>query len=179
MRESRGRRRKSGPEHRPPQLVDGRDLGEEAVAADVEAEALVLGRAGDAADLLILLEDAAPAVPSLHEQVRGGQARRAAADDDRVWRWLRFRHAGAIRSWETPLETVAEQPEQQERVVPGHIGGRRVNLPELRAHGHGGHEERELRRCPSAARTTTCSRRTRRTRGRRAGSSPAFRRAAS
>ena len=64
-----------------PQVLDGRDLGEEAVAADVEAPALGLGGAADAADHRVGLEHGGDHV-GLGQLVGGGEARRARTDDD-------------------------------------------------------------------------------------------------
>ena len=76
-----------GAEHLPPQLLHRSDLGEEAVAADVEAEPLVFDGAGDAAHLPVLFEDDGGAAAA-REDVRGSQPGRTAANDD----MLSFRH---------------------------------------------------------------------------------------
>ena len=64
-----------------PEVVDLLDLGEEAVAAEVEAVAVADGGLGDAADLVLGLEHDT-GEPLLGEQVAGGQAGGAAAEDD-------------------------------------------------------------------------------------------------
>ena len=124
------------------------------MAADVEPEALVLDRAGDAADLPVLLEDA-------HGAVRGCTSRYAAvrpAGPAPMMMVSGVDWGSGIRARFSVTErrpsSLQRQPEQQERVVPRHVGGSRVNLPELRAHGHGGHEQRELRRRPVCRATT-------------------------
>ena len=66
-----------------PELFDGRDLGEEAVAADVEAIALVLRGARDAADDVVGFEHG-DAHSRLGEQIGRRQAGRAGADDHDV-----------------------------------------------------------------------------------------------
>jgi hypothetical protein len=63
-----------------PHLVDLHRLGEEAVAAHVEVEVLVLLGAGDAADGVRLLEDLRR-VAQLDQVVRGGQAGGPSAHD--------------------------------------------------------------------------------------------------
>src|SRR5262249_10195854 len=69
------------PEHPAPELVDGGDFREEAVAAAVEPESLGFDGAGDAADLSVLLDDANTA--TLREKLMGGrQSGRTRADDD-------------------------------------------------------------------------------------------------
>ena len=67
-------------QHLLPDLAHLGDLGEEAVAADVEEEPSVLHGAGVAADLRFLLEDHAGDA-GLHERVGAGEPRRAPADD--------------------------------------------------------------------------------------------------
>ena len=63
-----------------PEVLDRLDLGEEAVAADVEAPAVALDGAGDAADHVVGLEDrGGDAV--LVELEGGGEPGRAGADD--------------------------------------------------------------------------------------------------
>ena len=63
-----------------PEVVDLLGLGEEAVAAEVEAVAVADLGLGDAADLVLGLEDD-DGPPLLGEQVAGGQAGGAAAED--------------------------------------------------------------------------------------------------
>ena len=67
-------------QHLVPDLAHLGDLREEAVAPDVEEEAVVLDRAGVAADLRLLLEDDAGHA-GLHERVGAGEPGRAPADD--------------------------------------------------------------------------------------------------
>ena len=57
-----------------PEVLDLGDLGEEAVAADVEAPAVALDRPADAADDVVGLEDRA-GLTLLAELVGGGEAR--------------------------------------------------------------------------------------------------------
>ena len=84
-----------GAQHRAPELLDGSDFGEEAVAADVEAEALVFDRAGEAADLVVLFEDErADAAPREHPGRR--EAGGAGAGDDGLFSFL-VRHALQFR----------------------------------------------------------------------------------
>ena len=63
-----------------PELLDGRDLGEEAVAADVEAPTVPLHGAADASDHRVLLHHH-HRVPRLGQQVGGGEPGRSTADD--------------------------------------------------------------------------------------------------
>jgi len=71
-----------GAEDLPPQFVDRPDLGEETVATDVEAPAVALHRAADAADDVVGLEDRDVArVPRLHQLICRGEAGRTGADD--------------------------------------------------------------------------------------------------
>ena len=63
-----------------PEVLDGLHLGEEAVAADVEAPAVALDGAGDAADDVVGLEDGGADVV-LGELVGRGEAGRTGADD--------------------------------------------------------------------------------------------------
>ena len=56
MRDRRGTRDELVAEDLVPEVLDRLDLGEEAVAADVEAESLVLRGAGDAADDVVGFE---------------------------------------------------------------------------------------------------------------------------
>ena len=80
-----------GAHHRAPELLDGADLGEEPVPADIEAEALVLDRAREAADLDVLLEDErADTAPREHPGRR--EASGAGAGDDGRFLFL-VRHA--------------------------------------------------------------------------------------
>ena len=65
MRDSRGTLMNSVAEDLAPQSLDRRNLREEAVPAQVEAERLVLHRPRDAADHLIGLEDGDPGVGRL------------------------------------------------------------------------------------------------------------------
>ena len=65
-----------------PQVVDLGRLREEAVAAEVEAVAVALDRLREPADLVVGLEDDDVAA-RLAEQVPGGEARGAAAEDER------------------------------------------------------------------------------------------------
>ena len=66
MRESRGRSEELVAERLLPHLLHPRHLREEAMAAEVEAEAVVLDRLRDPADLRVRLEDdaRAPREPS-------------------------------------------------------------------------------------------------------------------
>ena len=64
-----------------PEVVDLLHLGEEAVAAEVEAVAVANGGLGDAADLVLGLEDDHREA-LLGEQVAGREAGGAAAEDD-------------------------------------------------------------------------------------------------
>ncbi len=66
-----------------PEVLDDLDLGEEAVAPDVEPPAVALGRAGDAAHLVVGLQDGADlAQPAQLEG--GGETGRSRSDDDDV-----------------------------------------------------------------------------------------------
>ena len=66
-----------------PQALDGVDLGEEAVATDVEPPAVALGGPADAADDVVGLEHRA-GMAGLAQLVGGGQAGRPGADCDDV-----------------------------------------------------------------------------------------------
>src|SRR5207244_9814712 len=68
-----------------PQVFHRLDLGEEAVATDVEAPAVTLDRAADAADNRVGLEHGA-CLAALAEHVGGGEAGRTSADDDDLCR---------------------------------------------------------------------------------------------
>ena len=61
--------------------LDGFDLREEAMAADIEPEPLVLSRARNAADDVVRFEDG-DANTLLREQIGGGQPRRSRANND-------------------------------------------------------------------------------------------------
>ena len=74
-------------------------LGEEAVAADVEAPAVALDGAADAADDRVGLEDRRRPRRRLHQLVGGGQAGGAGPDDDHVVR--RRTDASCVESVET------------------------------------------------------------------------------
>ena len=65
-----------------PQGLDGGDLREEAMPAEIEAIALVADGSGDSADRVIAFEDDDPRVGALREHVRRRQSRGAGADDD-------------------------------------------------------------------------------------------------
>ena len=67
-----------------PERLDLLDLGEEAVAADVEAPAVALDGAADAADDGVGLEDRRRDAVAGGELVGRGQAGRPGADDDDV-----------------------------------------------------------------------------------------------
>jgi len=67
-----------------PQRFDLRRLGEEAVPADVEAEALVLDRSRKAADVFAVRLENDHVVPGFSEQVRGREAGGAGADYERL-----------------------------------------------------------------------------------------------
>lgn len=72
-----------------PQGDDVRRLGEEAVSADVEAVAVELFGATDAADLVgILLDERNRQIGLLGQQVAGGEAARPGADDEYVNRLI-------------------------------------------------------------------------------------------
>ncbi len=75
-----------------PQITDGPDLREKAMATDIETEAVVLDRARDPADLLILFDDG-DVGPFSNEDVRRRQAGRSGANDDSAWAY-RVRHVG-------------------------------------------------------------------------------------
>jgi hypothetical protein len=64
-----------------PQRLDRPGLGEEAVAADVEAPSPALHGPADAADHVVGLEDGRPH-PGLDQLVGGGQPGRPGPDDD-------------------------------------------------------------------------------------------------
>jgi uncharacterized protein YbjT (DUF2867 family) len=64
-----------------PEVVDLLDLGEEAVAAEVEPVAVTDGGLGDAADLVLGLEHH-DGQALLGQQIAGGQPGGAAAQDD-------------------------------------------------------------------------------------------------
>ena len=68
-----------------PQVFHRLDLGEEAVATDVEAPAVPLDRAADAADNRVGLEHGAR-LAALAEHVGGGEAGRTGADDNDLCR---------------------------------------------------------------------------------------------
>ena len=67
-----------------PQRHDLARLREEAVAADVEQEALVIDRAADAADIGRILLDDVDAAAGLGELVGGGEPGRACADNQNI-----------------------------------------------------------------------------------------------
>jgi hypothetical protein len=83
-------------EHLAPQLFDLRDLGVEAVTAQVEAEALEGRGARQSADVIELLQDGG-AKPEPRQLVRGGQAARPAAHDQKGALGLAFGRRG--RRW--------------------------------------------------------------------------------
>ena len=68
----------SVPQHFVPERFHRRDLGEEAVAADVEAEALVLRSAGDPSHHVIAFEHR-DGIPLLGEEIGRGQTGAAPA----------------------------------------------------------------------------------------------------
>jgi len=85
-----------------PPLHDAVALGEEAVAADIHAVALVADGAGDAADLIGGLEDDGEDVGATKEFEGGGEACRPSADDDGS---PTHRPLSEFRGWGDPSPT--------------------------------------------------------------------------
>src|SRR5512139_1455442 len=82
MRDRRGRSMKSSGRISCQSSTTSRDLGEEAVAADVEAEAVMLDRAADAPDIMRVLLDHDDRGRLPGEAIGGGEPGRARPDDE-------------------------------------------------------------------------------------------------
>ena len=89
-------------EHLVPERVDLERLREEAVAAEIEAVAVALDRLREPADLVVGLEHDDVAT-GLLEQVAGGQAGRAAAENERRLGDLGRHEDGRAEAVETRL----------------------------------------------------------------------------
>jgi hypothetical protein len=68
-------------------------LEKEAMAADVEAKAVVLHRAAYAAHIMGVLFDHGDLVPAFGQEIRGGKARRPGADDRYISAMVAERHS--------------------------------------------------------------------------------------
>ena len=147
-----------GAQHRPPQFAHRRHFGEEAVAANVEAEAFVFDGPRDAAHLPVLLDDAhrlALRVASRYAPVRPAGPAPTTSIGASAWSFVpvftmpRLSPPGPAVC--RPDQVLARRTTRSAgRTIPSHVRCRGVHLPQFGAHGHAGKNEGELRLTPAA-----------------------------